>query len=217
MHTWCLYIMKHGIAIIILFIYSGVLKAHSFIGGSISYQHLGGTKYQIEALILSNCIGIQPPQTEVVKATDGNSSISFYVNKVSVLEKTIQDSNSCAFSNPFGVRENKYLGTIDIDTLGSGVFKTSCIITFYIEDCCRNASITSHPSGNAIIIAKLFKCVAPHNTGPKFLNINFSACVLNQPNFINPVVFDSIEMDILFFEPIAPKYSLHASENFYGN
>lgn len=173
---------------------------------SISYRYISGNKYTVIYKVVRDCRTI-PFTASPLNITCDSGSRFVPMTRISIRNVTFNDSTACKPQNQTagsGSEEHTYEYFLDLDTFANGKFLNCCKFIFSNSNCCRNSSINTMSVGNFYIESMFDRCLASDNSGPTFLNTNIVNLRLNQPNYYNPLVVDTIDNDLLTFELFTP-------------
>ena len=191
-------------------------------GADVSYRCLGNGKYKIIAKVYRDCRGVSmgTPSFGAYAGLNGGNGCGSYT--LSGLSRTsIKDvstrcstaSNPCASPNSafsgLGVEEHTFEATIDFNTspLNNFVNKSTCCeVTFYVNECCRNGTITTGQASQnfyataMINICNLQRMKNKCNSSPQLSNPPIAFLCCNQPWYYNNGAIDTIDFDSISYK-----------------
>jgi uncharacterized repeat protein (TIGR01451 family) len=215
------------ICLILLFSSDNIIASH-MMGGEITYQWLGGKKYEVTYRVYRDCRGI-PFNTPIIMMRNGSGGDTMGINytRVSIEDITPVCDKVSAPCNPTnqsvgepGVELHTFKSTIDFDIspYKSYVDNGVCEVRISLEQCCRNAAITTITPGNFYMESMLNICTSGfRNSSPQFTAIGNLILICNQPFVYNIGAFDYEDYDSLTYELVNPLNSWNSNESFYGN
>jgi gliding motility-associated-like protein len=204
-----------------LFSFLSVQATH-MMGADVSYRCLGNGKYKIIAKVYRDCRGVSmgTPSFGAYAGLNGGNGCGSYT--LSGLSRTsIKDvstrcstaSNPCASPNSafsgLGVEEHTFEATIDFNTspLNNFVNKSTCCeVTFYVNECCRNGTITTGQASQnfyataMINICNLQRMKNKCNSSPQLSNPPIAFLCCNQPWYYNNGAIDTIDFDSISYK-----------------
>jgi hypothetical protein len=197
--------MRTPICIFIL-LFTGCLYAHPNIATSLTYRHVSGNSYVIVYKTVRDCRANPLAPGYGLEIKDSASQKIVEIPRISIRNITLDKPSYCKPTNQWaskeGYEEHTYEYTIDLDTFAGGNFKNSCRLIFSIITCCRSLSLnTIKPDKSAYYECMMDRCASKNNSGPVFMNTSNNYMRLNQPNYHNVVAIDTIDHDLLIFEP----------------
>lgn len=162
------------------------------VGGSLNYEHLGGSTYRITLKVYRDCQGINAPGSVVIRVRDINGN-AFSPSKDIVISSFYRDTlkpyiDTCAFNPGICVEERIFTKVVNNLPAGAGGYH------LYWQTCCRNGSIVN--INNPLGTGSTFYAFIPDNatlltnSNPTFKNF--------PPVFIckgQPLVFDHSASD----------------------
>ncbi len=175
----------------------------------LTYQCLGGNKYQINLSFYRDCAGVAAPNTTSINIASASCNQNFNVTLSQITGTGIEVSPICSQVTTQcsggiypGVQEYKYTGTITLPAQCS-----DWIFSFSL--CCRNAAIGTilNPSiENIYVEAHLNNLNYSCNNSPTFSNAPVPFVCAGQPYCFNNGSSD-IDGDSLSYTLITPKTS----------
>ncbi len=217
----------HILLFILTFNSLNLLNASHIRGADLMYRSLGNQKYKIIAKVYRDCRGVSASNTMILSAFGGKNG-SIVCSKVSIgtmtktsikdITNVCVDSLPCNPQNQFGtgngLEEHIYELTVDfnVSPLNQMSTQTCPEITFSINECCRNGSITTGSAGNDFyaicMISKgnLLKCVNQQNTSPQWVNRPVAKICCNTPWYYNNDILDTFDFDSISYH-LVPGFS----------
>lgn len=190
------------------------LNAASFFSGFITYRHVNGNTFKVVLQLTASCQGIRPGSSMPLKINDSANSLSRTLSRVSVENITWNNPNTCNNQNNYGWELHTYESIIDFDTIGNNKFKNSCVIYLSSEMCCRPSSINTYGPGNGYVTCMMNRCKVKDNAGPSITHLKTAYFTINQTNYYNPIIMDTIDGDFLTFEMVNPLYDFNKDETY---
>lgn len=190
------------------------LSASYYTSGFITYKYVSGNKFNVIVKLTNDCRGLDLGSTINLNVRDNintNNSVNRKMNRSSIKEISWNNNGICKTKN-FGVELYTYELQIDLDTMAGGIFKSTCKIYLSGQYCCRNGSINTFSPGNGYFTCMMDKCLVKDNSGPDIQNIHQNYFYINNSNYFNPIVYDSLDNDFLEFEPVNPLYDFNKNE-----
>lgn len=162
------------------------------VGGSLNYEHLGGSTYRITLKVYRDCGGINAPGAVTIQVRDVNGN-AFTPSKNITINSFFRDTlnpyvDTCAFNPGICVEERIFTKVVNNLPAGAGGYH------LYWQTCCRNGSIVN--INNPLGTGSTFYTFIPDNatlltnSSPTFKNF--------PPVFIcqgQPLVFDHSASD----------------------
>lgn len=205
--------MKRFLSAIFFLTFCSTIYGVNSNSAAIYHEHLYNNVYKVTIKATSFCNGI-PYGDRNLTVTDSNTYVILKMNKVSVKNVTYGRPLACTPGNNYGFAETIYESVFDLDTLTGGAFKSVCRLYFVMDYCCRNSSVTNSNAGNAWLESMIDRCNAPENHGPTVENLNIFWAQQDASVYFNPIVFDSVDNDILEYVPTPHKNSFNSYEVF---
>lgn len=190
------------------------LHAASFFSGYITYQHLNGNAFKVIFQITASCQGSKPGATMPLRISDSANKISRIMDRVSVRNITWNNPNTCNSQNNYGWELHTYESVIDFDTIANGNYKNACVVYLSSEMCCRSGSINTYQPGNGYVTCMMNRCLVNDNNGPAISHLKVLDFTINQTNYYNPIIMDTIDGDFLTFEMVNPLYGFNGNVTF---
>lgn len=192
---------KYGILLIISLMCFQQAFSAGHVSSFITYKHLQGNQFKFIFETIRDG-GTSPLNYNFkLNISDNANSIQIPMYRVSITYAKINDTSLVYPLNTLstsGLEKHNYECIVNFDSIGSGVFKSSCKIYCGIDFCCRSNKST-YLTGNAYVECMLDKCLAPSNSGPNTKNLSSFRFQSQQSTYFNPIIADTTDFDILRF------------------
>ena len=201
------------------------LSASHMFGADMTYISLGNAKYKIIVKAYRDCRGISMGTIDfkAFAGTNGSNGCGTVtpgtLTRTSIRDVTPACSTTtkpCNPSNTFatgkGIEEHIYETIVDFNSSPLNAFvnkSTCCEVTFYINQCCRNGTITTGPAGNdfyttcMINICNIKKTKIKTNNSPKFSNEPAGFLCCNVPWYFNNGAIDTVDFDSISYKLVS--------------
>lgn len=219
--------------LLILSLCSGNVRASHMMGTDMSYQCLGSGKYKIVAKVYRDCRGVafNSPSFGVFAGKNrgnGCGTATLSISRVSITDVSqlcssaspACDSNKAATGN--GVELHVYEAIVDFNSAPLNAFvgnSSCCDVTFYLGQCCRNASITTGSANDdffATTTINICNALDDCNSSPIFSNQPIFYACCNQPYRFNHGLLDDTPGDSISFRLVSGLRALPGSPITYA-
>lgn len=179
-------------------------RASHSAGVDLTYVNTGGNNYLFTLKFYRDCAGIPAPSS--VNLTINSNSCGVFTNAQLIpLPGTGQEitqacstvTTTCMGGTYAGIQEWVYQTTVSLSNCSDW--------TFSIDECCRNAAITTvnNPGGSNIYVAATLNNLNGQNNSTYFSNIPISFICIGQDFSFNHGAIDS-DGDSLYYELVDP-------------
>ncbi len=200
----------HLLLFILVFCFSSLnnpSKASHNAGGEISYIHLGGNQYLIQATLYRDCFGIPAPTSVTVYVSSASCGFNQTQYTMPAIPGTGQEitylcpsaQSTCTGGPTPGIQKWQYEVAVTLSGQCADWI-------FYVTDCCRNAAITTlqNPGADNLYLEARLNNLVTDNSSPQFSNDpRLFLCVGQEFHFNNGMI--DPDGDSLVYSLISPR------------